>query len=271
MVPDIIEEISIDGIASALSETWIRMQEYEALSLHNQSLALTREYFSSGMASVLRIIDNTNSGGLHFVAALLDPNLDVIPFMLSPETESEMGILPYRQAAHLPTACHLIEVASAICTYCGSVPQPPVFLTERDFIQALVTRALAHAPSLVGVINVPLMFNPPMTNAIIFHTQSPTFSPLAFLDEWYRTLVHNMLIDKLVLRHTLLLRPLADRKDQLDRPRTKHVAHFRVLPTPEVQDRFRLLHLGRVSSWDYSAAQEPSKRISIADLTSDSS
>jgi hypothetical protein len=271
MVPGVIEEISIGGLVSALSETWIRLQEDEALSLHNQSLALTREYFSSGMASVLRIIDNTSSGGLHFVAALLDPNLDVIPFMLSPEAESDTDILPYRQAAHLPTACHLIEITSAICTYCGSVPQPLVFLSERDFVQALVTRALAHAPSLVRVINVPLMFDPPMTNAIIFHTQSPTFSPLAFLDEWYRTLAHNTLIDKLVLRHTLLLRPLAGQTDQLDRPRTKHVAHFRVLPTREVQDRFRLLHLGRVSGWDHDAAQEQSKRISIADLTLDSS
>lgn len=271
MVPGVTEEISLSGVTSALSETWIRVQEHEALSLHEQSLALARECFSSGRASVLRIIDNTNSGGLHFVAALLDPSLDVIPFMLSPETESETGVLPYRQAAHLPTACHLIEVTSAICTYCGSVPQPPVLLAERDFVQALVTRALAHAPRLVGVINVPLMFDPPMTNAIIFHTQSPTFSPLAFLDEWYKTLVHNTLIDKLVLRHTLLLRPLAGQNDQFDRPPTKHVAHFRVLSTREVQDRFRLLHLGRVSNWDYDAAQEPSKRISIADLTLESS
>jgi hypothetical protein len=261
-----LEQISPSDIRSTLSNEWLGVGETEALALHNHALDLARGLLLSDTPVVVRIIDNTRPAGLHVVPALLDPGLDVMPLMLPAELDSPIAHRPYRLAAHLPTACHLLEVASAICTYCGTFPRFPLGLSERAFLEIVEKRLFPDGSGLMDVINIPLMFDPPLTNALIFHTHCPSFSPLAFLEEWHRVLAHNNVVDKLVLRHTMFLWPPKE-QSELEKPTTKTTAHFRLLPTQDVRDRFRLLHLARISRWDYETALDRTRRIAIDDLT----
>lgn len=120
-----------------------------------------------------------------------------------------------------------------------------------------------------SVVDVPLMIDPPYTNALVFHTQSPGFAPARFVEDWYATLRRSG-VDTTEIRHTMFLRPVRGSDVATDRqPPNKRTVDFHLLPTQTAQrpDEFRLLHLGRVSDWSPNTTVDPAKHVVIRDVS----
>jgi hypothetical protein len=104
---------------------------------------------------------------------------------------------------------------------------------------------------------VPLIVNPPYTNAIMVHTQARHIDPETFARAYYEVKKVDQELAEDVIRHTMLFYP----KDKdVEQPPNKHVALVSVEPHLLFHDH-KLADLRRVQQWDQlrnpTHAQQP--------------
>lgn len=245
-------------------DAWERMSVDVAPSLHDAAIVRAVERLAAGRPVLLRAFDRTEAGGVHYVAGLLDRlkgEFSLVTPAVAGERQPPAGRIA--AGALLPTACHLAEIVLAIYVRCGVEP-PSLTVRSRQEVQVIASNV---GPTL-SLVDVPLMIDPPYTNALVFHTQSPSFSPARFVTDWYRALAQSR-ADKLSLRHTMLLRPVGGANCSRDyQPPDKSTVNFHVLSTEAARQPsdFRLLHLGRVSDWSSGTSANQTKHVAIRDM-----
>jgi hypothetical protein len=232
-------------------------RRYE-MAIH--SLRVAAQHIRAKKNVCLKVIDHTSAGGLHMVRLCLNPIANTAFINLPEEPETvESNVIATNQGVkggRNPTILHSIELLVAIYRFAEIEPLPSLHF-------GLPSEGCPDHSSVVHtcsdvVQSIPLMFDPPNTNAIIFHTQASKINPRLLSLIWYEIMKQDHTITVDPIRHTILVMPLSPSEQQEnafyvdDQPEHKRQLYVEVLPENVVKNksRFRVLHLSKIRRWE---------------------
>jgi hypothetical protein len=93
---------------------------------------------------------------------------------------------------------------------------------------------------------VPLIVDPPYSNAVFIHTQTRKIDPETFARAYYEVVKQDERLTNDLMRHTMLLKPMDTAVEQ---PPSKRLALVQVSPHQDLKE-YKLVDLSRVKQWD---------------------
>lgn len=217
-----------------------------------QGITEATEKIIQGKPFIFNVVDETKAGGQHMVKILVTPKKSIAHIEVPTEPDGITGIKGGRN----PTICHGLEIVVSAFKAANKPFPALIFGLHSDSF--LTLNGDFYSGDKLNIL-IPLMFDPPNTNLLVFHTQVPHLNPEKLMRSWYKAYQtdENILNDP--IRHTILLMPksssaaVSNPHFSSDQPKSKNFVHVQVLPTEYMQNRnrFKSLHLSRIKKWEH--------------------